>query len=126
MSLLSSELGKYIEHRSSTIPCLTTENPSRMELSNKDKKNRPMQQEDEYRIQMELKRYLRKETLPGGAQSDRSFYESEAARTPSSRGKQLLEDPRMWASRQISLHIVVTNAARLTHQQCTCSPRHYC
>ncbi|XP_066484805.1 autophagy-related protein 2 homolog B isoform X2 [Tiliqua scincoides] len=65
------------------------ENPSRMELSNKDKKNRPMQQEDEYRIQMELKRYLRKETLPAGAQSDPSFYESEAARTPSSREEEV-------------------------------------
>ncbi|NXT07099.1 ATG2B protein, partial [Prunella fulvescens] len=32
-------------------------NLSRIELSNKDRKNRPMQQEDEYRIQMELKRY---------------------------------------------------------------------
>lgn len=51
-----------------------------------------MQQEDEYRIQMELKRYLRKDTLPAGAQSDPSFYETEAARTPSSRGEQL------WAS----------------------------
>lgn len=46
-----------------------------------------MQQEDEYRIQMELKRYLRKESLSAGASSEQSFYETETARTPSSRGK---------------------------------------
>lgn len=67
---------------------LFAENPGRIELSNKDRKNRPMQQEDEYRIQMELNRYLRKETLPVGTQSDLSFYEAEATRTPSSRGEQ--------------------------------------
>ncbi|NWS48581.1 ATG2B protein, partial [Probosciger aterrimus] len=61
------------------------ESLSRMELSNKDRKNRPMQQEDEYRIQMELKRYLRKESLSAGASSEQSFYETESARTPSSR-----------------------------------------
>uniref|UniRef100_A0A8D0C9M2 Autophagy related 2B n=1 Tax=Salvator merianae TaxID=96440 RepID=A0A8D0C9M2_SALMN len=65
------------------------ENPSRMELSSKDKKNRPMQQEDEYRIQMELNRYLRKTTLPVGAQSDPNFYEGETARTPSSREEEV-------------------------------------
>ncbi|KAI6067819.1 Autophagy-related protein 2-like protein B [Aix galericulata] len=57
---------------------------SRLELSNKDRKNRPMKQEDEYRIQMELKRYLRKESLSAGASSEQSFYETETARTPSS------------------------------------------
>ena len=46
-----------------------------------------MQKEDEYRIQMELKRYLRKESLSAGASSEQSFYETETARTPSSRGK---------------------------------------
>ncbi|XP_063146359.1 autophagy-related protein 2 homolog B isoform X2 [Candoia aspera] len=65
------------------------ENPSRIELSNKDRKNRPMQQEDEYQIQMELNRYLRKETLPVGTQPDLSFYEAEAARTPSSREEEV-------------------------------------
>lgn len=64
-----------------------SESLSRIELSNKDRKNRPMQQEDEYRIQMELKRYLRKESLSAGASSEQSFYETESARTPSSRGK---------------------------------------
>ncbi|EMP30978.1 Autophagy-related protein 2 like protein B [Chelonia mydas] len=64
---------------------LKQESPSRIELSNKDRKNRPMQQEDEYRIQMELKRYLRKESLSAGASSEQSFYETETARTPSSR-----------------------------------------
>ncbi|KAL7992660.1 hypothetical protein Chor_016916 [Crotalus horridus] len=65
------------------------ENPGRIELSNKDRKNRPMQQEDEYRIQMELNRYLRKETLPVGTKSDMNFYEAEAARTPSSREEEV-------------------------------------
>uniref|UniRef100_A0A8D2ITS0 Autophagy related 2B n=1 Tax=Varanus komodoensis TaxID=61221 RepID=A0A8D2ITS0_VARKO len=65
------------------------ENLNRMELSNKDRKNRPMQQEDEYRIQMELNRYLRKETLPAGAPPDPSFYETEATRTPSSREEEV-------------------------------------
>lgn len=46
-----------------------------------------MQQEDEYRIQMELKRYLRKDSLSAGASSEQSFYETETARTPSSRGE---------------------------------------
>lgn len=49
-----------------------------------------MQQEDEYRIQMELNRYyLRKDSLSVGVSSEQSFYETESARTPSSRGKQL-------------------------------------
>lgn len=49
-----------------------------------------MQQEDEYRIQMELNRYyLRKDSLSMGVSSEKSFYETETARTPSSRGKQL-------------------------------------
>ncbi|KAH0620382.1 hypothetical protein JD844_020772 [Phrynosoma platyrhinos] len=71
------------------ILCLTTENPSRIELSNKDRKNRPMQQEDEYRIQMELNRYLRKEISPASMQCDRSFCETETARTPSSREEEV-------------------------------------
>uniref|UniRef100_G1NKJ9 Autophagy related 2B n=1 Tax=Meleagris gallopavo TaxID=9103 RepID=G1NKJ9_MELGA len=65
------------------------ESLSRIELSNKDRKNRPMQQEDEYRIQMELKRYLRKESLSAGASSEQSFYETETARTPSSREEEV-------------------------------------
>ncbi|KAJ8792229.1 hypothetical protein J1605_020080 [Eschrichtius robustus] len=66
------------------------ENSSKIGLANKDRKNRPMQQEDEYRIQMELNRYyLRKDSLSAGVSSEQSFYETEAARTPSSRGKQL-------------------------------------
>ena len=49
-----------------------------------------MQHEDEYRIQMELNRYyLRKDSLSAGVSSEQSFYETETARTPSSRGKQL-------------------------------------
>ncbi|PNJ33843.1 ATG2B isoform 2 [Pongo abelii] len=34
------------------------ENSSKIGLANKDRKNRPMQQEDEYRIQMELNRFI--------------------------------------------------------------------
>ncbi|XP_029453755.1 autophagy-related protein 2 homolog B isoform X2 [Rhinatrema bivittatum] len=65
------------------------ESCSRIALSNKDRKNRPMQQEDEYRIQMELKRCLRKESLSGRASSEQSFYETDTARTPSSREEEV-------------------------------------
>ncbi|XP_053785030.1 autophagy-related protein 2 homolog B isoform X2 [Desmodus rotundus] len=62
------------------------ENSSKIGLANKDRKNRPMQQEEEYRIQMELNRYyLRKDSLSVGVSSEQSFYETETARTPSSR-----------------------------------------
>lgn len=70
--------------------CILVENSSKIGLANKDRKNRPMQQEEEYRIQMELNRYyLRKDSLCVGVSSEQSFYETETARTPSSRGKQL-------------------------------------
>ncbi|XP_036697667.1 autophagy-related protein 2 homolog B isoform X3 [Balaenoptera musculus] len=66
------------------------ENSSKIGLANKDRKNRPMQQEDEYRIQMELNRYyLRKDSLSAGVSSEQSFYETEAARTPSSREEEV-------------------------------------
>ncbi|XP_031213724.1 autophagy-related protein 2 homolog B isoform X1 [Mastomys coucha] len=66
------------------------ENSSKIGLANKDRKNRPMQQEDEYRIQMELNRYyLRKDSLSMGVSSEKSFYETEAARTPSSREEEV-------------------------------------
>ncbi|KAM4690397.1 autophagy-related protein 2 homolog B isoform 2-T2 [Rhinophrynus dorsalis] len=65
------------------------EGSSRTGLSSKERKNRPMQQEDEFRIQMELKRYLRKESLSGGASSEHSFYESETAKTPSSHDEEV-------------------------------------
>ncbi|XP_049755202.1 autophagy-related protein 2 homolog B isoform X1 [Elephas maximus indicus] len=66
------------------------ENSSKIGLSNKDRKSRPMQQEDEYRVQMELNRYyLRKDSLSVGVSSEQSFYETEAARTPSSREEEV-------------------------------------
>ncbi|XP_012871976.1 PREDICTED: autophagy-related protein 2 homolog B [Dipodomys ordii] len=66
------------------------ENSSKIGLANKDRKNRPMQQEDEYRIQMELNRYyLRKDSLSVGVPSEQSFYETENARTPSSRDEEV-------------------------------------
>ncbi|XP_051006983.1 autophagy-related protein 2 homolog B isoform X2 [Acomys russatus] len=66
------------------------ENSSKLGLANKDRKNRPMQQEDEYRIQMELNRYyLRKDSLSMGVSSEKSFYETETARTPSSREEEV-------------------------------------
>ncbi|KAM6201704.1 LOW QUALITY PROTEIN: autophagy-related protein 2 homolog B [Rhynchocyon petersi] len=66
------------------------ENSSKIELSNKDRKNRPMQQEDECRVQMELTRcYLRKDSLSGGVSAEQSFYETETARTPSSREEEV-------------------------------------
>lgn len=45
-----------------------------------------MQQEDQYLIQMELNRYLQKETVSPGISAEQSFYETETVRTTSSRG----------------------------------------
>lgn len=50
----------------------------------KDRKNRPMQQEDEYRLHMELNRCLKKDTAAAGADPD--LFESQTTRTVSSRG----------------------------------------
>ncbi|NXP28264.1 ATG2B protein, partial [Scytalopus superciliaris] len=77
-------------------------NLNRIELSNKDRKNRPMQQEDEYRIQMELKRYLRKESLSAGVSSEQSFYETESARTPSSQEEVFFSMAEMDMSHSLS------------------------
>ncbi|XP_075874305.1 autophagy-related protein 2 homolog B isoform X1 [Nelusetta ayraudi] len=49
----------------------------------KDRKNRPMQQEDEYRLHMELNRCLKKDTAAAGADPD--LFESQTTRTVSSR-----------------------------------------
>ena len=50
----------------------------------KDRKSRPIQQEDEYRLHMELNRCLKKDTdLPGG---DPDLFQSHATRATSSRG----------------------------------------
>uniref|UniRef100_A0A4W3HDI8 Autophagy related 2B n=1 Tax=Callorhinchus milii TaxID=7868 RepID=A0A4W3HDI8_CALMI len=49
------------------------------------RKNRPMQQEDQYLIQMELNRYLQKEKLSPGVSAEHSYYETETVRTTSSR-----------------------------------------
>uniref|UniRef100_A0A673BBX3 Autophagy related 2B n=1 Tax=Sphaeramia orbicularis TaxID=375764 RepID=A0A673BBX3_9TELE len=49
----------------------------------KDRKSRPIQQEDEYRLQMELNRCLKKETtIPG---TDPDLFDSQTTRTVSSR-----------------------------------------
>ncbi|XP_005990375.1 autophagy-related protein 2 homolog B [Latimeria chalumnae] len=61
------------------------ESTDRTRLTGKDGKNRPMQQEDKNRIQMELKRYLKKEPLSAGVSVEQSFYETETVRTTSSR-----------------------------------------
>lgn len=50
----------------------------------KDRKSRPMQQEDEYRLHMELNRCLKKDTAAAGAEPD--LFESQTTRTVSSRG----------------------------------------
>lgn len=49
----------------------------------KDRKNRPIQQEDEYRLHMELNRCLKKDTVTAGA--DHELFESHTTRTVSSR-----------------------------------------
>ncbi|KAM7402973.1 hypothetical protein PAMA_003750 [Pampus argenteus] len=51
----------------------------------KDRKSRPMQQEDEYRLHMELNRCLKKDTAVQGA--DPELFESQTTRTVSSRGE---------------------------------------
>ncbi|XP_047677677.1 autophagy-related protein 2 homolog B isoform X1 [Tachysurus fulvidraco] len=51
----------------------------------KDRKSRPMQQEDEYRLHMELNRCLKKETMTAGAEQD--LFESQTTRTVSSRAE---------------------------------------
>lgn len=50
----------------------------------KDRKSRPIQQEDEYRLHMELNRCLKKDTTVPGADPD--LFESQTTRTVSSRG----------------------------------------
>ncbi|XP_073720955.1 autophagy-related protein 2 homolog B-like isoform X2 [Misgurnus anguillicaudatus] len=49
----------------------------------KDRKNRPMQQEDEYRLQMELNRCMKKDIISGV--TDQDLFESQTTRTVSSR-----------------------------------------
>ncbi|XP_075387716.1 autophagy-related protein 2 homolog B isoform X1 [Tenrec ecaudatus] len=66
------------------------ENSSKIGLSNKGRNSRPMQQEDEYRVRMELSRcYLREDPLSTGLPSEHSSYETDAARTPSSREEEV-------------------------------------
>uniref|UniRef100_A0A3B3VSB7 Autophagy related 2B n=1 Tax=Poecilia latipinna TaxID=48699 RepID=A0A3B3VSB7_9TELE len=50
---------------------------------NKDRKNRPMQQEDEYRLHLELNRCLKKDTAVPGTDPD--LFDSQTTRTVSSR-----------------------------------------
>lgn len=61
----------------------------------KDRKNRPMQQEDEYRLHMELNRCLKKDTAAAGADPD--LFESQTTRTVSSRG---------WSENSLSYRIL--------------------
>ncbi|XP_032883372.1 autophagy-related protein 2 homolog B isoform X1 [Amblyraja radiata] len=56
-------------------------------LQSRSRRNRPMQQEDQYLIQMELNRYLQKETVSPGISAEQSFYETETVRTTSSRAE---------------------------------------
>ncbi|XP_047201762.1 autophagy-related protein 2 homolog B-like [Girardinichthys multiradiatus] len=50
---------------------------------NKDRKNRPIQQEDEYRLHLELNRCLKRDTVVPGA--DPELFDSQTTRTVSSR-----------------------------------------
>lgn len=54
----------------------------------KDRKSRPIQQEDEYRLHMELNRCLKKDITVAGV--DHELFESQATRTISSRGNKVL------------------------------------
>ncbi|XP_041131131.1 autophagy-related protein 2 homolog B-like isoform X6 [Polyodon spathula] len=60
------------------------ESSERTSLSCKDRKSRPIQQEDEYRLHMELHRCLKKDMLPAGGLEEQGLFESET-RTTSSR-----------------------------------------
>ncbi|XP_018619726.1 autophagy-related protein 2 homolog B isoform X2 [Scleropages formosus] len=51
----------------------------------KDRKSRPMQQEDEYRLHMELNRCLKKDSMVPSPLADTDFFETETTRTTSSR-----------------------------------------
>ncbi|XP_035280532.1 autophagy-related protein 2 homolog B isoform X1 [Anguilla anguilla] len=51
----------------------------------KDRKSRPMQQEDEYRLHMELHRCLKRDSMAPGALGDPDLFESQTTRTTSSR-----------------------------------------
>uniref|UniRef100_A0A8C9WD17 Autophagy related 2B n=1 Tax=Scleropages formosus TaxID=113540 RepID=A0A8C9WD17_SCLFO len=53
----------------------------------KDRKSRPMQQEDEYRLHMELNRCLKKDSMVPSPLADTDFFETETTRTTSSRGR---------------------------------------
>lgn len=86
-----------------------------------------MQQEDEYRIQMELNRYyLRKDSLSVGVSSEQSFYETESARTPSSRGKQLKQLTLDFYSvllEQSKLNLAVAKWSLVMKEQVPCSKK---
>ncbi|XP_069064370.1 autophagy-related protein 2 homolog B isoform X2 [Pleurodeles waltl] len=72
-----------------TLAAIAGPETSNRVLASKDRRNRPMQQEDEYRIQNELKRYLRKDSLTGEASPEKSFYETENTRTASSHDEEV-------------------------------------
>ncbi|XP_039598032.1 autophagy-related protein 2 homolog B-like isoform X1 [Polypterus senegalus] len=55
----------------------------------KDRKSRPIQQEDEYRLHMELNRYLKKDLLSVGGLGEQDFFENEATRHTSSREEEV-------------------------------------
>ncbi|KAJ8390814.1 hypothetical protein AAFF_G00099460 [Aldrovandia affinis] len=51
----------------------------------KDRRSRPMQQEDEYRLHLELQRCLKRDPLPPGTLGEPDLFESQNTRTTSSR-----------------------------------------
>lgn len=52
----------------------------------RDRRNRPMQLEDENRLRAELSRCLKKESVTSAAPGDEDFFEADTTRTTSSRG----------------------------------------
>ncbi|XP_062379584.1 autophagy-related protein 2 homolog B isoform X2 [Sardina pilchardus] len=66
----------------------------------KDRKCRPMQQEDEYRLHMELSRCLKKETMATPAEQD--LFESQTTRTVSSREEVFFSMAEMDMSHSLS------------------------
>lgn len=77
--MLHNVLNTYVKKRVSSFPLCE----GAQEWA-KDRKSRPIQQEDEYRLHMELNRCLKKDTAGPGTDAD--LFESQTTRTVSSRG----------------------------------------
>lgn len=83
MEVRTSRVNSFITRFNMCKPLLFSGGQGSQEWA-KDRKSRPMQQEDEYRLHMELNRCLKKDTTAAGV--DPELFESQTTRTVSSRG----------------------------------------